>query len=65
MLTSSIGIQLFAECSELYRVPFVGHPIKTALPSATLGKGRLSVPTTFIEGSTLGIARHSAKGDAR
>jgi hypothetical protein len=55
------GIRLFAECLELCRVPFVGHSAKTALPSATLVKGRLSVPTTFTEGSTLGIARHSTK----
>jgi hypothetical protein len=35
-------------------MPFVGHSAKTALPSATLGKGRFSVTTTFTKGNTLG-----------
>jgi hypothetical protein len=55
------GIQGFAECCNLCRVPFVGHSAKKALPSATLGKARLSATRLFTECRTLGIGRHSAQ----
>jgi hypothetical protein len=43
------GIRGFAECCILCRVPFVGHSAKKALPSAALGKGRLSAKSPFTE----------------
>jgi hypothetical protein len=55
------GIQGFAECCNLCRVPFVGHSAKKALPSAALGKARLSATRLFTECRTLGIGRHSAQ----
>jgi hypothetical protein len=42
-------------------VQFTGHSIKHALPSVTLGEIRLSAQTYFVEGTTLGIERHSTK----
>jgi hypothetical protein len=42
-------------------VPFVGHSAKKALPSAALGKARLSAKRLFTECWTLGTGRHSAK----
>jgi hypothetical protein len=42
-------------------VPFVGHSAKKALPSAALGKVRLSAKILFTECWTLGTGRHSAK----
>jgi hypothetical protein len=70
------GIRVFAECSALCRVFFVGHSAKKSLPRAALGKVLLSVTTAFAESRTLttGIhsakislpsAKHSAKGGAR
>jgi hypothetical protein len=55
------GIQGFAECCILCRVPFVGHLAKKALPSAALGEARLSATRLFTECWTLGTGRHSAK----
>jgi hypothetical protein len=55
------GIRGFAECRPLCRVPFVGHSAKKALPSAALGKVRLSATSLFTECWTLGTGRHSAK----
>jgi len=55
------GIRGFAECCILCRVPFVGHSAKKALPSAALGKVRLSEKSPFTECWTLGTGRHSAK----
>jgi hypothetical protein len=55
------GIQGFAECCNLCRVPFVGHSTKKDLPSAALGKARLSATRLFTECWTLGTERHSAK----
>jgi hypothetical protein len=55
------GIQGFAECCNLCRVLFVGHSAKKALPSAALGKARLSAKRLFTECWTLGTGRHSAK----
>jgi hypothetical protein len=43
------GIVGFAECCILYRVPFVGHSAKKALPSAALSKDRLSAKRPFTE----------------
>jgi hypothetical protein len=43
------GIRGFAECCILFRVPFVGHSAKKALPSAALGKARLSAKSPFTE----------------
>jgi hypothetical protein len=43
------GIRGFAECCILCRVPFVGHSAKKALPSAALGKVRLSAKRPFTE----------------
>jgi hypothetical protein len=57
------GIRGFAECWNLYRVPFVGHSAKKALPSAALGKTRRSATRLFTECWTLGTERHSAKTD--
>jgi hypothetical protein len=48
------GIRGFAECCILCRVPFVGHSAKKALPSAALGKVRLSAKSPFTECWTLG-----------
>jgi hypothetical protein len=58
---NTTGIQGFAECCNLCRVPFVGHSAKKALPSAALGKARLSAKRLFTECWTLGTGRHSAK----
>jgi hypothetical protein len=58
---NTTGIRGFAECWPLYRVPFVGHSAKKALPSAALGKVRLSATSLFTECWTLGTGRHSAK----
>jgi hypothetical protein len=55
------GIRGFAECRPLYRVPFVGHSAKKALPRAALGKVRISVTCRFTECRTLGTGPHSAK----
>jgi hypothetical protein len=55
------GIQGFAECCNLCRVPFVGHSAQKDLPSAALGKARLSATRLFTECWTLGTERHSAK----
>jgi hypothetical protein len=55
------GIRLFAECSWLFRVLFVGHSAKQSFSSAPLGKILLSVTNMFTESRTLGIDRHSAK----
>jgi hypothetical protein len=49
MQTSTTGIRGFAECCILCRVPFVGHSAKKALPSAALGKVRLSAKSPFTE----------------
>jgi hypothetical protein len=43
------GIQGFAECCNLCRVPFVGHSAQKDLPSAALGKARLSATRLFTE----------------
>jgi hypothetical protein len=43
------GIRGFAECCILCRVPFVGHSATKALPSAALGKVRLSAKSPFTE----------------
>jgi hypothetical protein len=43
------GIRGFAECCILCRVLFVGHSAKKALPSAALGKVRLSAKSPFTE----------------
>jgi hypothetical protein len=51
---NTTGIQLFAECLALYRVHFVGHSAKLALPSAALGDIVLSAKTMFTERATLG-----------
>jgi hypothetical protein len=48
------GIRGFAECCIFCRVPFVGHSAKKALPSAALGKVRLSAQSPFTEFWTLG-----------
>jgi hypothetical protein len=48
------GIQDFAECWPLCRVPFVGHSAKVALPRAALGEFLLSVTRWFTERRTLG-----------
>jgi hypothetical protein len=42
-------------------VSFVGHSVKTALPSAALGKVKLSAKSLFTECWTLGTGPHSAK----
>jgi hypothetical protein len=55
------GIQAFAECRTLCRVPFLGHSAKMALPRAALGKAWLSVTSLFTECRTLGTGPHSAK----
>jgi hypothetical protein len=39
---TTTGIRFFAECRRLCRVLFIGHSAKKSLPSATLGKFRLS-----------------------
>jgi hypothetical protein len=57
----TIGIRGFVECWILCRVPFVGHSAKKALPSAALGKVRLSTKSLFTECWTLGTGPHSAK----
>jgi hypothetical protein len=59
--TCTIGIRGFAECWILCRVPFIGHSAKKALPSAALGKVRLSAKSLFTECWTLGTGPHSAK----
>jgi hypothetical protein len=59
--TNTTGIRGFAECQPLYRVPFVGHSTKKALPRAALGKVRLSATSLFTECWTLGTGPHSAK----
>jgi hypothetical protein len=59
--SNTTGIQGFAECCILCRVPFVGHSAKTSLPSAALGEARLSATRLFTECGTLGTGRHSAK----
>ena len=61
METITTGIRGFAECCILCRVPFVGHSAKKALPSAALGKVRLSAKSLFTECWTLGTGPHSAK----
>jgi hypothetical protein len=43
------GIAGFAECCIICRVPFVGHSAKKALPSAALGKVRISAKNPFTE----------------
>jgi hypothetical protein len=53
------GIAGFAECCILCRVPFVGHSAKKALPSAALGKVRLSAK------SSLPSAEHSTQDGTR
>jgi hypothetical protein len=60
-VTSTTGIRGFAECRPLCRVPFVGRSAKKALPSAALGKARLSATSLFTECWTLDTGRHSAK----
>jgi hypothetical protein len=47
--THTTGIQGFTECCNLCRVLFVGHSAKKALPSAALGKARLSAKRLFTE----------------
>jgi hypothetical protein len=59
--TYTTGIQGFAECCILCRVPFVGHSAKKALPSAALGEARFSATRLFTECWTLGTGWHSAK----
>jgi hypothetical protein len=54
------GIRLYIECSALYRA-FYRHSTKHSLLSAAFDELRLSVQTSFDEGETLGIERHSAK----
>jgi hypothetical protein len=61
MRTSTTGIRDFAECRKLYRVPFVGHSAKEALPRAALGEHLLSVTSWFTECRTLGTEKLSAK----
>jgi hypothetical protein len=46
---ATTGIAGFAECCILCRVPFVGHSAKKALPSAALGKVRISAKNPFTE----------------
>jgi hypothetical protein len=58
---TTTGIVGFAECCIICRVPFVGHSAKKALPSAALGKVRISAKNPFTECSTLGTGQHSAK----
>jgi hypothetical protein len=58
---ATTGIRLFAECSALCRVLFVGHSTNKSLSSAALGKVLLSVTTTFTESRALGTEIHSAK----
>jgi hypothetical protein len=48
-MADTTGIRGFAECCILCRVPFVGHSAKKALPSAALGKVRLSAKSPFTE----------------
>jgi hypothetical protein len=55
------GIQDFAECRTLCRVPFVGYSAKEALPRAALGEVLLSVTSWFTECRTLGTGKLSAK----
>jgi hypothetical protein len=57
----NIGNRLFAECSALCRVLFVGHLAKQSLSSVALEEITLSATTMFTERETLGIDRHSAK----
>jgi hypothetical protein len=47
--TTTTGIAGFAECRRLCRVLFIGHSAKKALPSAALGKFRLSAKSPFTE----------------
>jgi hypothetical protein len=54
---STTGIAGFAECRRLCRVLFIGHSAKKALPSAALGKRRLSAKIPFTECLTLGTRR--------
>jgi hypothetical protein len=42
---STTGIRVFAKCRTLYRVFFVEHSAKAALPRAALGKVPLSTKT--------------------
>jgi hypothetical protein len=63
--TITIGNWLFAECSTLCRVFFVGHSAKTSLPSAALSKVSLSVTIAFAESGTLGTGRHSVQFGTR
>jgi hypothetical protein len=58
-------IRVFAECSVLCRVLFIGHSAKKPLPSAALDKVLLLVMTAFAESRTLGTGIHSMKGDSR
>jgi hypothetical protein len=48
-LTHTTGIAGFAECRRLCRVLFIGHSAKKALPSAALGKRRLSAKIPFTD----------------
>jgi hypothetical protein len=57
--STTAEIRLFAKCSALCRVHFVGHSAKPPFPSATLAKIRLSTMTTLIESETFGIEGHS------
>jgi hypothetical protein len=59
--TGTTRIRVFAECSALCQVFFVGHSAKKPLSSAALGKVLLSVTTMFAESRTLGTGKHSAK----
>jgi hypothetical protein len=52
-------IRGFTECWPIYRVSFVSHSAKMALPRAALGKVRISANSLFTECWTLG------KGGAR
>jgi hypothetical protein len=58
---STTGIRGFAECRLLCLVSFVGHSAKTILPSAALGKVRLSAKSLVTECWTLGTGLHSVK----
>jgi hypothetical protein len=58
-ISNTTGIRGFAECCILCRVPFAGHSAKKALPSAALGKVRLSAK------SPLPSAKHSAQVGTR
>jgi hypothetical protein len=61
IITHNTRIRDITECWPLYRVPFVGHSAKVALPRAALGEFLLSVTRWFTECRTLGTREHSVK----